>query len=128
VAFFTYIITSQRNGTLDTGSTDSMIGRTSQHQLEVFRGFSARYGCKRLVWYEMHETRHAAFVRERRIKKWNRIWKLDLIERINPSWRDLSDEWLLPPDLDSLSERWARDGDNAAAPSTQSTGSPRTRG
>ena len=92
MAFYTYIVTSQRNGTLYTGSTDSLIVRTEQHRDKVFRGFTAKYGCAILVWYEGHETRHSAFVRERRIKKWNRVWKLELIEKSNPGWRDLFEE------------------------------------
>ncbi|MBL0967581.1 MAG: GIY-YIG nuclease family protein [Brevundimonas sp.] len=87
--FFTYIVASQRNGTLYTGSTDSVLSRTRQHREKRFPGFTARYGCSILVWYERHPTRHAAFVRERQIKKWNRVWKLELIERVNPGWRDL---------------------------------------
>jgi len=88
----TYIVANKRNGTLYTGSTDSIIDRTSQHREKVFRGFSAKYGCACLVWYELHPTRHDAFIRERQIKKWNRVWKLELIERSNPGWRDLFDD------------------------------------
>jgi len=75
-----------------TGSTDSIIDHTSQHREKVFRGFSAKYGCACLVWHELHPARHDAFIRERQIKKWNRVWKLKLIERSNPGWRDLFDD------------------------------------
>ena len=92
MAFYTYIVASSRNGTLYTGSTDSLIVRTAQHRNKVFKGFTAKYGCATLVWYEWHETRHAAFVRERQIKKWNRVWKLELIEKTNSGWRDLFDD------------------------------------
>ncbi len=92
LAFFTYIVASQRNGTLYTGSTEDIILRTAQHRDKLFKGFSAKYGCATLVWFEMHASRHAAFVRERQIKKWNRVWKLELIERSNPGWRDLFDD------------------------------------
>ncbi len=92
VSLFTYIVASQRNGTLYTGSTDSIVSRTIKHREKTFKGFTAKYGCARLVWYERHPTRHAAFVRERQIKKWNRVWKLELIERTNPGWRDLFDD------------------------------------
>ena len=54
-------------------------------------GFTSKYGVKMLVWYEWHETRSGAFSRERAIKKWNRAWKIQMIERINPAWRDLYD-------------------------------------
>ena len=89
MAFFAYIMASQRNGTLYVGSTDNLASRIWQHREKAIRGFTARYGVTRLVWYEAHQTRHEAFLRERRIKRWNRHWKLELIERMNPGWRDL---------------------------------------
>jgi putative endonuclease len=92
MAFYVYIVASGRNGTLYTGSTDSISRRIWEHKCKAVPGFTARYDVVRLVWYESHETRHGAFVRERRIKKWNRVWKLELIERNNPEWRDLYDE------------------------------------
>jgi predicted GIY-YIG superfamily endonuclease len=63
-----------------------------EHREKVRQGFTAEYGVARLVWYEAHETRENAFLRERRLKKWNRLWKLELIEKTNPGWRDLYDE------------------------------------
>ncbi|MEH6698165.1 MAG: GIY-YIG nuclease family protein [Brevundimonas sp.] len=92
MTFFTYILASRRNGTLYTGSTDDLITRVGQHRTKALGGFTARYGVQTLVWLERHETREAAFRRERQIKKWNRAWKLDLIESVNPEWRDLYDE------------------------------------
>jgi putative endonuclease len=92
VAFYTYILASQRNGTLYTGSTDSIEVRTSQHKQKMLGGFTAKYGVDRLVWYEIHDSREDAFLRERQIKKWNRVWKLELIERTNPEWRDLTED------------------------------------
>lgn len=90
MAFFTYIVASQRNGTLYTGSTDDLIARVFQHREKVRpRSFTAKHGVARLVWYEIHETREAAFRRERQIKKWNRPWKLRLIEEMNLGWHDL---------------------------------------
>jgi putative endonuclease len=89
LAFFTYILASKRNGTLYIGSTDNLIQRSADHRDEIKAGFTARYGVKTLVWYETHDTREAAFLRERQMKKWNRAWKLALIERHNPGWRDL---------------------------------------
>lgn len=95
MSFYVYILASRRNGTLYVGMTDSLSERMWQHQTEAFRGFTARYGVKTLVWYEVHETREAAFLRERQIKKWRRNWKLRLIEEVNPEWRDLVAEgWL----------------------------------
>ncbi len=89
MAFYVYILASQRNGTLYIGSTESLIKRMYEHRDKVRPGFTARYGVDRLVWYEQFETREGAFRRERRMKKWNRLWKLELIERFNPGWRDL---------------------------------------
>ena len=86
---------SRRNGTLYTGSTDSIIIRTSQHRQNLRGGFTAKYGVHILVWYEVH-TRAGAFKRERQIKKWNRAWKLELIERSNLEWRDLFEELFAP--------------------------------
>ncbi len=87
--FYTYILASNRNGTLYTGSTDDIAARVWQHKEKVFKGFTEKYGVDRLVWFEIHETRDAAFRRERQIKKWKRTWKLDLIETENPDWDDL---------------------------------------
>lgn len=96
--FYTYIITNKRNGTLYTGHTDTLGQRMEQHKTGRFAGFAKKYGCKSLVWYETHETRDAAFKRERQIKKWNRGWKLRLIESENPDWIDIAHcpQWPLP--------------------------------
>jgi putative endonuclease len=87
-----YILTNRRNGTLYVGMTDDLVKRIWMHKTEVLAGFTKEYGVKILVWYEVHESRESAFARERQIKKWNRAWKLELIEKMNPSWRDLYDE------------------------------------
>ncbi|WP_453976367.1 GIY-YIG nuclease family protein [Brevundimonas sp. Marseille-Q4549] len=89
MAFFTYILASRRNGTLYTGSTDDLVKRVAEHRDKLRAGFTRNYGVATLVWYEIHETREAAFRRERQIKEWKRIWKLELIERKNPVWADL---------------------------------------
>jgi putative endonuclease len=90
MSFFVYILASRRNGTLYTGMTDDLARRTWEHQSSVVPGFTRKHGVKTLVWFEVHETRESAFARERQIKKWNRAWKLDLIEKLNPTWRDLT--------------------------------------
>ena len=92
MSFFVYILTSRRNGTLYVGMTDNIGQRVWQHKSGAIPGFTKKYGLKSLAWYETHETRESAFIRERQIKKWNRSWKLELIERLNPEWKDLSDE------------------------------------
>jgi len=91
MAFYTYILASQRNGTLYIGHTDSISRRAWEHAVsESTTSFTAKYGVNQLVYYEVFETRSAAFHRERAMKKWRRIWKVELIERFNPGWRDLS--------------------------------------
>ncbi len=92
MAFFTYIVASRRNGTLYIGSTDKLSRRAWEHREKLRPGFTARYDVHILVWYEMFETRGGAFRRERQMKKWNRAWKLELIERFNPKWEDLGPE------------------------------------
>jgi putative endonuclease len=66
--------------------------RIWQHREKIRQGFTAKYGVDKLVWYETHESRETAFRRERRLKKWNRVWKIRLIERFNPGWRDLYED------------------------------------
>jgi putative endonuclease len=89
MSFFVYILASRRNGTLYIGMTDDLLRRVWQHQTGTIQGFTRQYRVKTLVWYEQHETRESALMRERQLKKWNRIWKLQLIEQMNPAWRDL---------------------------------------
>ncbi len=92
MAFYTYIMASRRNGTLYTGSTDSLVIRAGQHKARTFDGFTAKYGVDQLVWFEVHGSREGAFRRERQIKKWKRRWKVQMIEECNPDWRDLYDK------------------------------------
>jgi putative endonuclease len=87
-----YILASDRNGTLYVGVTSALPDRIQLHKQDVVEGFTKRYGVHRLVYYEMHETMVHAIRREKRLKKWNRAWKLRLIEQMNPDWRDLFDE------------------------------------
>lgn len=87
--FYTYILASRRNGTLYVGSSDDLARRVWEHKERLRPGFTARYGVDQLVWYEVHDSREGALQRERLIKRWRRAWKLELIERGNPDWRDL---------------------------------------
>jgi len=89
MAFYVYILANRRNGTLYVGMTDDLVKRIWQHREGVIEGFTNRYGVKTLVWFEAHDARESAFARERQIKKWNRKWKLQMIERQNPEWRDI---------------------------------------
>ena len=90
--FYTYILASQRNGTLYIGMTDDLIRRMVEHKGKTFRGFTARYEVTHLVWFEVHPDRQLAFRRERQIKEWRRLWKIGLTERVNPNWRGLTDD------------------------------------
>ena len=92
MTFYVYIVASQRNGTLYIGSTEALTVRVSQHKQKLRPGFTSKYGVDMLVWYEVHDTREGAFRRERQMKKWNRAWKIELIERFNPAWRDLFED------------------------------------
>ena len=87
-----YIVASGRNGTLYTGVTSNLPQRAWLHRTGAVQGFTARYGCKTLVWYEIHATMQIAIAREKQIKAGSRKKKLALIEALNPTWRDLFDE------------------------------------
>lgn len=88
-----YILASKRNGTLYIGVTSNLFIRVCNHKQDLIEGFTKRYGVHRLVYYEAHQTMDAAIVREKRLKKWNRAWKVRLIESMNPEWEDLFDEF-----------------------------------
>ena len=84
-----YILASKRNGTLYVGVTSDVVKRGWEHGNGLVEGFTKKYSIHSLVYYEMHENMLAAITREKQIKKWNRAWKLRLIEQGNPQWRDL---------------------------------------
>ena len=84
-----YIVASGRNGTIYAGVTSDLPKRAFEHREGLVRGFSSRYGCKTLVWYESHETMIDAITREKQIKAGSRARKLALIEELNPDWKDL---------------------------------------
>jgi len=88
-AGFVYIMASKRNGTIYIGVTSDLQARAYQHREGLIEGFTKRYKCKLLVWYEAYEDLDEARLRELRLKKWNRQWKLRLIEEMNPDWDDL---------------------------------------
>jgi putative endonuclease len=88
-----YIMASRRNGTIYTGVTSSLGPRVWQHKLGTHDGFTRQYGCKDLVWYELHESMIGAIQREKLIKHWVRKWKLRLIEEQNREWDDLAAGW-----------------------------------
>ncbi len=90
--YYVYILAKARNSTFYTGFTENLAKRIWEHKNEVVEGFTKKYGIKNLVWYEMHENYEAALTREKQIKKWNRAWKMRLIEEKNPDWKDLYSE------------------------------------
>jgi putative endonuclease len=92
-----YLLASKRNGTLYAGVTSNFLARIHQHRTSAVRGFTRDYAVKLLVWFEQHATMESAILREKQIKKWNRAWKLELIEATNPDWRDLAEDFGFAP-------------------------------
>ena len=87
-----YILASKRNGTLYVGVTSDLARRVEAHRSGVVGGFTKKYHVERLVYFELHDGMFEAIQREKRLKKWNRAWKIELIEKTNPDWSDLSDQ------------------------------------
>ena len=87
-----YMLASRRNGTLYVGVTSNLVQRVWQHKNELVEGFTKRYGVHTLVWYEIHEVMESAITREKAVKRWKRDWKIELVQRDNPSWSDLYDD------------------------------------
>ena len=99
-----YILASKRNGTLYTGVTSDLVARVWQHRNDVLPGFTRKYGCKSLVWFDTHDDIEAAIRREKQLKRWRRSWNLQLIEASNPDWRDLWGDLNAGPEEAILSE------------------------
>ena len=87
-----YMLASRRNGTLYVGVTGNLVQRVWKHRNNLHDGFTKKYRVHLLVWYEVHATMESAIRREKALKRWNRAWKLSLIENANPTWRDLYEE------------------------------------
>ena len=87
-----YILASRKYGVLYIGVTSALWNRVAVHKEADLNGFTKHYNIKLLVWYEHHHTMDAAIKREKQMKKWNRVWKIELIEKMNPEWHDLFDE------------------------------------
>ncbi len=86
---YVYILTNRRYGTLYVGVTGDLVRRTDQHRRSIAAGFTKEHALHRLVWYESHQCIFAAIEREKRIKRWHRDWKVNLIQSMNPEWKDL---------------------------------------
>ena len=95
VAYYVYILASQRNGTLYIGVTNDLARRVYEHREGLVAGFTKRYGVKKLVHFETHQNVRAAIQREKTLKHWVRAWKVALIEEDNPEWRDLYEDLVL---------------------------------
>jgi putative endonuclease len=93
-SYFVYILASKQNGTLYIGVTGDLIRRISEHKDELIEGFTKKYHVHHLVYFEQHSHIEQAIEREKQLKKWNRQWKINLIEKENPTWKDLFDDLL----------------------------------
>jgi len=90
--YYVYILASKKNGTLYIGVTSDLIKRAWQHKNKLVDGFSKKYDINRLIYFEQHQDVKSAILREKQMKKWNRAWKIRLVEKKNPKWQDLYEE------------------------------------
>lgn len=91
--YYIYILASQKNGTLYIGVTNDLERRVLDHKQKINEGFTSKYDVTRLVYFESFQYINDAILREKRLKKWNRQWKINLIEEENREWNDLSEDW-----------------------------------
>jgi len=91
--YYVYLLTNTTNTVIYTGVTSSLLGRVGQHKLRKIKGFTTKYHISKLVYYEEYPVPYEAIYREKQIKNWKRRWKLDLIEKNNPNYDDLSVSW-----------------------------------
>ncbi len=87
--FYVYLLASKKQGTLYLGVTRDLVRRVYQHRERLLAGFTSNYDVRRLVWFEVYDDPTSAIMREKEIKKWRRAWKIALIEKDNPDWKDL---------------------------------------
>jgi putative endonuclease len=104
--FWVYIMASKPWGTLYTGVTSELEARVYQHREELIEGFTKKYGVKMLVYFEEHAFAADAIQREKRIKKWPRAWKINLIRTDNPDWKDLAEGWYPKNPTPEQIENW----------------------
>lgn len=91
--YFVYIVTNKKQGVLYIGVTNNLIKRTDEHKHKIIKGFTSKYNLDKLVYYETFYDIESAIIREKELKHWNRQWKIELIEKENPNWDDLSKDW-----------------------------------
>ena len=87
--YYVYILAGKRNGTLYVGVTSDLVRRVFEHRNNLVDGFTKKYGVHSLVYYEETDSIDSAIAREKQLKKWSRAWKIRLVEKVNPVWRDL---------------------------------------
>ena len=90
--YYVYLVTNKLHGTLYIGITDNLVRRGDEHRNGLIDGFTKKYNLKRLVYFEVFNYVEDAIHREKRLKKWNRQWKIELIEKVNPEWTDLYEQ------------------------------------
>ena len=95
--YYVYILASKRNGPLYIGMTNNLARRVWEHKQGLIKGFTQKYDVNRLVYSESFARARDAIEREKRLKKWNRAWKIQLIESVNPGWKDLSETLMYMP-------------------------------
>jgi putative endonuclease len=96
--YYVYILASKRNGTLYIGVTNDLERRLYEHRNNLIEGFTNKYNVHHLVYYDDVNDIQAALQREKQLKRWSRKWKIELIEKVNPEWRDLAEDFILKPE------------------------------
>ena len=91
--YYVYILASKKNSVLYIGFTNDLSRRMKEHKSKVIKGFTSKYNVEKLVYFEEYGNSNDAFLRERQLKKWKRLWKIELFEKENPEWNDLSIDW-----------------------------------
>ncbi|MBN8707083.1 MAG: GIY-YIG nuclease family protein [Bacteroidetes bacterium] len=91
--YFVYMLANQKNGTLYVGVTNNLQKRIQEHKNEIFDGFTKKYHIHSLVWFDTTSDIESAILKEKQLKNWQREWKIELIEKENPEWKDLSGGW-----------------------------------
>ena len=91
--YYVYILASKIRGTLYIGMTNDLQRRVYEHKMGITKGFTSKYGVNKLIYFETFKDVNEAIEREKRLKKWNRAWKIELFEKNNPSWQDLAKDW-----------------------------------
>jgi putative endonuclease len=92
MAYYVYILASRKDGAIYLGVTNDLVRRIYEHRIKAVRSFTSKYNITRLVWFEIYDDPISAISREKELKKWKRVWKVQLIEAKNPRWNDLYDE------------------------------------